>query len=39
MERCRTAEEFKAWSQSLGHQDVLVTFNSYGNIPHHDSGS
>jgi integrase len=33
MEICRTAEEFKAWSQNLGHDDVLTTFNSYGSIP------
>lgn len=33
MEKCQTAEEFKAWSQNLGHDDVLTTFNSYGSIP------
>lgn len=27
---CRTPEEFKAWSQNLGHEGVLTTFNSYG---------
>lgn len=32
MERCHTAEEFKAWSQNLGHEDVLTTFRSYGDI-------
>ena len=31
-ERCRTPEEFKAWSQNLGHDDVLTTFNSYGTL-------
>ena len=30
---CRTPEEFKAWSQNLGHEQVATTFNSYGNIP------
>jgi integrase len=30
--RCRTAEEFKAWSQNLGHEAVLTTFNSYGSV-------
>lgn len=30
--RCRTAEEFKAWSQNLGHEGVLTTFISYGRI-------
>ena len=32
---CRAAEEFKAWSQNLGHEEVLTTFRSYGNIPAH----
>ncbi len=27
---CRTPEEFKAWSQNLGHEQVLTTFSSYG---------
>ncbi len=29
---CRTPEEFKAWSQNLGHEQVLTTFSSYGNL-------
>ncbi|WP_430416300.1 tyrosine-type recombinase/integrase [Parasphingorhabdus sp.] len=29
---CKTAEEFKAWSQNLGHEQVLTTFTSYGNV-------
>ncbi|HCU05528.1 MAG: recombinase XerC [Gammaproteobacteria bacterium GWE2_42_36] len=29
---CRTPEEFKAWSQSLGHESVMTTFCSYGNV-------
>lgn len=29
-EHCRTPEDFKAWSQNLGHDDVLTTFRSYG---------
>ncbi len=29
---CHTAEEFKAWSQSLGHEGVLTTFYSYGEV-------
>ncbi len=29
---CRTPEEFKAWSQNLGHEQVLTTFNSYGYV-------
>lgn len=30
---CRTAEEFKAFSQNIGHDDVLTTFTSYGAVP------
>lgn len=29
---CRTPEEFKAWSQNLGHEEVLPTFYSYGQV-------
>jgi integrase len=29
---CRTPEEFKAWSQNLGHETVLTTFLSYGEV-------
>ena len=29
---CKTREEFKAWSQNLGHEKVLTTFLSYGNV-------
>ncbi len=29
---CRTPEEFKAWSQNLGHETVLTTFSSYGEV-------
>jgi integrase len=29
---CKTPEEFKAWSQNLGHERVLTTFNSYGAV-------
>ena len=31
-ERCSTPEEFKAWSQNLGHESPLTTFTSYGTI-------
>jgi integrase len=27
---CTTAEQFKAWSQNLGHDNVNTTFSSYG---------
>ena len=29
---CRTPEQFKAWSQNFGHEDVLTTLRSYGKI-------
>ncbi len=29
---CRTPEDFKAWSQNLGHEKVLTTFYSYGQV-------
>lgn len=32
---CRTPEEFKAWSQNLGHEKVLTTFSAYGEVPAH----
>lgn len=31
-QRCRTPEEFKAWSQNIGHESVMTTFRSYGNV-------
>ena len=30
---CRTIEEFKAWSQNLGHEGAMTTLTSYGQIP------
>ena len=30
---CTTPEQFKAWSQNLGHERVLTTFTSYGSVP------
>ena len=32
---CGPPEEFKAWSQNIGHSDVLTTFSAYGKV---DSG-
>jgi integrase len=29
---CKSPEEFKAWSQNLGHEKVLTTFVSYGAV-------
>ena len=33
-----TPERMKAWSQNLGHTDVLTTFTSYGTVPVHRQG-
>ncbi|MCK0097823.1 site-specific integrase [Qipengyuania sp. S6317L1] len=30
---CTTPEQFKAWSQNIGHERVLTTFTSYGKVP------
>ena len=35
---CKTPEEFKAISQNLGHENVLTTFISYGEISAHRQG-
>lgn len=35
---CQTPEEFKAWSQNLGHDSPLTTFASYGQVPTHRQG-
>ena len=35
---CKSPEEYKAWSQNLGHEDVLTTFSSYGEIERHRQG-
>ena len=29
---CKTPEEYKAWSQNLGHDHVMTTFSSYGDV-------
>lgn len=31
-QKCTTPEDFKAWSQNLGHEKVLTTFLSYGDV-------
>ncbi len=33
---CQTPQEFKAWSQNLGHEGVLTTFDSYGYVNDRD---
>jgi integrase len=32
---CKSPEEYKAWSQNLGHENVLTTFSSYGDVAWH----
>ena len=32
---CRTPEDFKAWSQNMGHAQVLTTLTSYGAVAQH----
>ena len=29
---CRTPEDYKAWSQNLGHSHVMTTFTNYGQV-------
>jgi integrase len=35
---CKSPEEYKAWSQNLGHENVLTTFSSYGDVAPHRQG-
>ena len=35
---CQTPEQFKAWSQNLGHEEVLTTFTSYGEVGNRRQG-
>lgn len=35
---CQTPEQFKAWSQNLGHEKVLTTFFSYGEVGNQRQG-
>src|SRR6266851_2565114 len=35
---CQTPEDFKAWSQNLGHEGVLTTFYSYGAVENRRQG-
>lgn len=34
-QRCTTPEMFKSWSQNLGHERVMTTLTSYGNVAPH----
>lgn len=38
MKICKTPEDFKAWSQNLGHDNTQTTFTSYGTIDPHRQG-
>jgi len=35
---CRSPEQFKAWSQNLGHEKVLTTFINYGEVGYQRQG-
>ena len=35
---CKSPEEFKAWSQNLGHEEVLTTFRNYGEVAYQRQG-
>lgn len=35
---CKTPEDFKAWSQNIGHHNPLTTFTSYGSIDEYHQG-
>ena len=35
---CKSPEDFKAWSQNLGHEKVLTTFLSYGEVGNRRQG-
>jgi integrase len=37
-EVCKTPEQFKAWSQNLGHEEVLTTFRNYGEVAYQRQG-
>ena len=35
---CQSPEEFKSWSQNLGHERVMTTFFSYGEVQQNRQG-
>lgn len=37
-ERCKTPEDFKSWSQNLGHEKVMTTLTSYGEVSYQRQG-
>ncbi|MFN4183662.1 MAG: tyrosine recombinase XerC [Hyphomonas sp.] len=32
---CKTPEQWRAWSQNLGHENIMTTWNAYGQLPEH----
>ncbi len=38
LDTCKTFADLKAWSQNLGHERMLTTLNSYGNLPEAEQG-
>jgi len=32
---CKSPEDYKAWSQNLGHERVMTTLTSYGTVAPH----
>lgn len=37
-DRCKTPEHFKSWSQNLGHDEVMTTLTSYGEVSRQRQG-
>jgi len=37
-EVCKTPEQFKAWSQNIGHEKVMTTFMNYGEVAYQRQG-
>jgi len=35
---CKTPEEYKAWSQNIGHEKVMTTFMNYGEVAYQRQG-
>ena len=35
MKITKSPEEIKAWSQNIGHEDVMTSFRSYGEVSEH----
>jgi len=35
---CKTPEEYKAWSQNIGHEKVMTTFMNYGEVTYQRQG-